>query len=79
MVLIRSPDKGYCLVKIRYDWETTVRGGVGMLNQYDRHSPKENKNKRPRKWDGGGGGLGDFYNLESCFSLMESNVYLFHY
>lgn len=77
MVLIRSPDKGYCLVKIRYDWETTVRGGVGMLNQYDRHSPKENKNKRPRKWDGGG--LGDFYNLESCFSLMESNVYLFHY
>lgn len=78
MVLIRSPDKGYCLVKIRYDWETTVREGVGMLNQYDRHSPKENKNKRPRKWDGGGG-LGDFYNLESCFSLMESNVYLFHY
>ena len=57
MVLIRSPDKGYCLVKIRYDWETTVRGGVGMLNQYDRHSPKENKNKRPRKWDGGEGGL----------------------
>ena len=79
MVLIRSPDKGYCLVKIRYDWETTVRGGVGMLNQYDRHSPKENKNKRPRKWDGGGGGLGDFYNLESRFSLMGSNVYLFHY
>ena len=54
MVLIRSPDKGYCFVKIRYDWETTVRGGVGMLNQYDRHSPKENKNKRPRKWDRGG-------------------------
>ena len=55
MVLIRSPDKGHCFVKIRYDWETTVRGGVGMLNQYDRHSPKENKNKRPRKWDREGG------------------------
>ena len=55
MVLIKSPDKGYGFVKIRYDWETTVRGGVGMLNQYDRHSPKENKNKRSRKWDWGGG------------------------
>ena len=35
--------------------------------------PKKTRIKDQENGMGGGGGLGDFYNLESCFSLMESN------